>query len=308
VPGAHEVWDPFDEKTRAIIEKTLAEKLAGRLNDPLLIGYFVVNEPRYDELPTVIPGLGGDQACKRKFVEFLQAKYKDVASYNTAWKATAASFDELTPKGLAVTTDAAKADTKAFTGVFLEELFKLVETNFRKNDKNHMLIGYRLQPVTIKSQQLCEIMGKYVDVNSYNYYTHEVDKEQLKQIYKWTGGRPIMLSEFFWSSPKDSGLSGGRPVLTQQERGLIYRNYIEQSASLGFVIGIEWFTLIDQAATGRWFSKYSGESANTGIFSVADRAWKPMVEEMAKSNNDIYSVVLGKRPPFAWEPAKSRGE
>lgn len=308
VPGAHEVWDPFDEKTRSIIETTLAAKLPAKAEDPLLIGYFVVNEPRYDELPKVIPSLNGDQACKRAFVDFLKKKYKDVAAYNTAWKATAASFDELAGKGLAVSTDAAKADAKAFTGVFLEELFKLVETTFRKHDKNHLLIGYRLQPVTIKDQQLCEIMGRYVDVNSYNYYTHEVDKEQLRQIHQWTGGKPIMLSEFFWSSPRDSGLSGGRQVLSQQERGLIYRNYIEQSASLGFVVGIEWFTLIDQAATGRWFSKYSGESANTGIFSVADRPWKPMAEEMAKSNNDIYNVILGKRPPFAWEHTKARGE
>ncbi len=308
VPGAHEVWDPFDEKTRSIIETTLAAKLPAKAEDPLLIGYFVVNEPRYDELPKVIPSLNGDQACKRAFVDFLKKKYKDVAAYNTAWKATAASFDELAGKGLAVSTDAAKADAKAFTGVFLEELFKLVETTFRKHDKNHLLIGYRLQPVTIKDQQLCEIMGRYVDVNSYNYYTHEVDKEQLRQIHQWTGGKPIMLSEFFWSSPRDSGLSGGRQVLSQQERGLIYRNYIEQSASLGFVVGIEWFTLIDQAATGRWFSKYSGESANTGIFSVADRPWKPMAEEMAKSNNDIYNVILGKRLPFAWEHTKARGE
>jgi len=308
VPGAHEVWDPFDEKTRSIIEKTLAEKLPARASDPLLIGYFVVNEPRYDELPKVIPSLNGDQACKRAFVDFLKKKYKDITAYNTAWKATAASFDELTGKGLAVSTDAAKADTKAFTGVFLEELFKLVETNFRKHDKNHLLIGYRLQPVTIKDQQLCEIMGKYVDVNSYNYYTHNLDKEQLKQIHQWTGGKPIMLSEFFWSSPSDSGLAGGRQVLSQQERGLIYRNYVEQAASLGFVIGIEWFTLIDQASTGRWFSKYSGESANTGIFSVADRPWKPMAEEMAKSNNAIYDVLLGKKAPFAWEHAKARGE
>lgn len=307
VPGAHEVWDPFDEKTRSIIEKTLAEKLPARVNDPLLIGYFVVNEPRYDELPKVIPSLDGNQACKRAFVGFLKNKYKDIAAYNKAWSATASSFEELNGKGLAVSTDAAKADTKAFTGVFLEELFKLVETNFRKHDKNHLLIGYRYQPVTINDQQLCEITGRYVDVNSYNYYTHELDKEQLKRIHEWSGGKPIMLSEFFWSSPKDSGLAGGRAVLSQQERGLIYRNYVEQAASLGFVVGIEWFTLLDQASTGRWFSKYSGESFNTGIFSVADRPWKPMIAEMAKTNHTIYDVILGNRPPFKWEHAAARG-
>jgi hypothetical protein len=46
------------------------------------------------------------------------------------------------------------------------------------------------------------------------------------------------------------------------------------------VIGIEWFTLVDQATTGRWFSQYNGESYNTGLLSVADRPWKDMLAEM----------------------------
>lgn len=308
IPGTRDVWDPFDESTRAIIETTLADKLPARADEPLLIGYFVVNEPGYDELPKVIPSLAGDQACKRRFVAFLQAKYQDIRAYNTAWKATAACFDDLAGHGLAVATDAANADAKAFTGILLEELCKLVETNFRKHDHNHLLLGYRLQPIATKDQQLCEIIGKYVDVFSYNYYTPLLDKEQLKQIHQWSGGKPMMLSEFFWSSPGDSGLSGGIQTRTQQERGLTYRNYVEQAAALGFVIGIEWFTLIDQAATGRWFSQYSGEGANSGLFSVADRPWKPMLEEMAKTNHGIYDVLSGKRPPFAWKPPVSRGE
>ncbi len=43
---------------------------------------------------------------------------------------------------------------------------------------------------------------------------------------------------------------------------------MEQSAALGFVIGIEWFTLVDQATTGRWFSQYNGESYNTGLLTI----------------------------------------
>jgi hypothetical protein len=81
---------------------------------------------------------------------------------------------------------------------------------------------------------------------------------------------------------------------------------VEQNAALGFVVGIEWFTLIDQAVTGRWFSRYSGESANTGLFSVTDRPWKSMVEEMMKTNYSIYDVLLGKRPPFAWGDPRFR--
>ena len=307
IPGAWEVFDPFDAKVRDLIEKQLAKTLPARANDPLLIGYFIINEPRYDELPKVLPSLTGGQACKRELVTFLSSKYKAVGAFNTAWNLDAKSFDDLVGTGLAVTTDTARADVKAFTGVFLETMFELITTNYRKHDKNHLLLGNRLQPVTIKDEQLCRISGKYLDVMSYNYYTYAVDKEQLKRIHEWTGGKPMMLSEFFWSAPADSGLTGGREVRSQQERGLIYRNYVEQAASLGFVVGIEWFTLIDQATTGRWFSKYNGESANTGLFSVTDRPWKPMVEEMAKTNHGIFEVLQGERPPFAWEHAQERG-
>ncbi|MFO1483273.1 MAG: hypothetical protein U1F71_07870 [Verrucomicrobiaceae bacterium] len=301
IPGAHEVWDPFDATTEKKIADKLAAALPQRANDPLLIGYFIVNEPRYDELPRVIPSLDGKHACKREFVAALKAKYNTIDAFNTAWQAKAGSFDELIDAGLAVTTDAAKSDVKAFVGTFLETYFAQIEKVFRQHDTNHMLIGSRLQPVTIEDEQLCRIMGRHLDVVSYNYYTFGVDTAALKRYHEWTGGKPMMLSEFFWASPKDSGLIGGREVKSQQERGLAYRNYVEQSAALGFIIGIEWFTLVDQATTGRWFSQYNGESYNTGLISVADRPWKDMLAEMMKTNHTIYDLLLGKRPPFAWD-------
>lgn len=304
IPGAHEVWDPYDEATAKMIEDKLAAGLPARANDPLLIGYFIVNEPRYDELPRVIPSLPGKHACKQRLVAFLKDKYKTAYAFNAAWQAKAASFDDLIEPGLAVTTNAAKADVKAFVGEFMETYFAQIEKAFRQHDTNHLLIGSRLQPVTIEDEQLCRIMGRHLDVVSYNYYTFGVDTAALKRYHEWTGGKPMMLSEFFWASPKDSGLIGGREVSSQQERGLAYRNYVEQSASLGFVIGIEWFTLIDQATTGRWFSKYNGESYNTGLVSVADRPWKDMLAEMMKTNHTIYDLLLGKRAPFAWDDAR----
>lgn len=306
IPGVHEVWDPFDAATTAKITENIAREVPARANDPLLIGWFIVNEPRYDELPRVLPSLDGKHACKRELVAALKAKYSTIEAFNTAWQAKAASFDELIGSGLAVTTDAAKADVKAFVGVFLETYFTQVEKVFRRHDTNHLLIGSRLQPITIEDEQLCRIMGRHLDVVSYNYYTFGVDTAALKRYHEWTGGKPMMLSEFFWASPKDSGLIGGREVSTQQERGLAYRNYVEQSAALGFVIGIEWFTLVDQATTGRWFSQYNGESYNTGLLSVADRPWKDMLAEMMKTNHTIYDLLLGKRPPFAWDDARFR--
>src|SRR5208337_709050 len=98
------------------------------------------------------------------------------------------------------------------------------------------------------------------------------------------GDRPMFFSEFYFSSPPESGLTGGSTVdlPSQRARGLAYRHYVEHAAALGYVVGIEWFTLVDQATTGRFFEKYAGEKANTGLLSVADRPYKDCLHEMCK--------------------------
>lgn len=300
LPSIGETFDPFEEKNRARLEENMAKTLPPRIHDSLIIGYFIVNEPIYENIPHMVPALDGKYACKRRFVQWLADKYQTIAAYNTAWESDAANFDDLKDRMLNVKSDAAKKDVQDFTGVFLEEYFRLIAESFHRHDPNHLLIGCRLQPGTINNEQLCRIAGKYLDVMSFNYYTRGVDKAFLRRIYDWTGGRPMMMSEFYWGASKESGLAGGSEVATQQERGLAYRNYVEQCASLGFVIGIEWFTLIDQSVTGRWFQGYDGERANTGILAVTDRPWRPMLDEMIKTNYGIYQVLLGKQEPFVF--------
>jgi len=301
IPGLRETWDPFDEGNRAIVATQFAQKLPAAANDPLLIGYFLTNEPAYEDIPKVVPTLKGTFACKRRLVQMLQEKYGIIDAFNAAWGLKAQSFDALEDTGLDASTPAAAQDMQDYTGIFLDSYFSLVSHAFHQYDPNHLLLGNRLQPATINNEQLCRIMGKYLDVVSYNYYTFAYDKDFLTRIQGWTGDRPMLLSEFFWSSSKDSGLSLHSDVNSQQERGLAYRNYVEQAAATNFIVGIEWFTLGDQSVTGRWFSGYNGEDNNTGLFSVTDRPWKPAVEEMFKTNSQIYQIRSGNVAPFVWD-------
>ena len=303
LPGISGAWDPFDEANRAQVERNFARDLPARASDPLLIGYFLVNEPIYEDIPKVVPTLKGTYSCKRVLVRMLGDKYKTIDAFNTAWGTSAQSFDELNDTPLVAKTSAASEDVHAFTGKFFDALFKLVADTFHKYDTHHMLIGNRFQPGTINNEQLCRTAGRYLDIMSFNYYTDGLDKDFLNRIYAWTG-RPMILSEYYWSSPRESGLSGGAEVATQQDRGLAYRNYVEQSASLGYVVGSEWFTLVDQSSTGRWFEKYNGERANTGLISVTDRPWKPMLAEMMKTNDNIYAVWLNGQAPYVFQNAR----
>jgi len=208
--------------------------------------------------------------------------------------------------GLPVKTKAAHDDVQAFTAEFLEAYHGLVARAFRKCDPHHMLIGNRWQPGTANNEQLCRIAGKYTDVISLNYYTYAVDPGFLKRLHTWAGNKPFMLSEFYWSSMSDTGLPGGREVQSQRERGIGYRTCVEQAAAAGFVVGIEWFTLIDQARAGRYFEKANGENDNSGIVSVTGRPYRVFLAEAMKTNCDIYSVLFGERKPFMPEARKFR--
>jgi len=299
IPGISGAWDPYDPANATNLDKACAKDLPGHADDPLLIGYFLTNEPLYEDIPKVVPTLKGSKhPCKLELVQELSDKYKTIDAFNTAWGMTATSFDDLKEQALPVKTKDAFTDVNDFTGKFLDTYFKLVADTFHKYDTHHMLIGCRFQSGTINNEQLCTIAGKYLDIMSFNYYTSGVDKDFLTRIYKWTG-RPMFLSEFNYGSSKESGLTGDN--ITQQQRGLAYRNYIEQATTLPFIVGAEWFQLMDEASTGRWYQDYNGERGNAGLISVTDRPYKPMLAEMIKTNYDIYNVIQGTRPPFVYD-------
>lgn len=298
LPGVRGLFDPFDAHTAAKLDELFSLELPGRADDPLVIGYFLANEQAFEDLPRVLPTLSAAQPAKTRLVAWLRERYPTLDAFNNAWNLRVARFDELADTGLAVTTQAASDDMQAFTGIFLNAYFRLVTETFHKYDANHLLLGNRWQPATANNQQLCQTAGRYVDVISVNYYTYAVDAEFLKRLYVWSGKKPMMLSEFYWASPSDTGLPGGKEVVGQRARGLAYRTYVEQAAALGIVVGIEWFTLIDQARSGRFFERYNGEKANSGLFSVTDRPYREFLNEAVKTNDGIYDVLLGRRPPF----------
>ncbi len=302
IPGTHGVFDPYSNKLRERCDKLFAEKLPPAAADPLLIGYFLTNEPLWEEIPGAVAALDGSHPCKRRLAQMLEEKYKTIEAFNGVWETSLASFADVAARGLPVKNAAAKEDMRKFTGIFLDAYFRLVTQTFRKYDQHHMLLGTRLQPGTINNETVCRVSGRYLDIVSFNYYTHGLDRDLLARVHGWIGDKPMFFSEFYFGSAADSGLTGGaKDVSSQRERGLAYRQYVEQAAALGYVVGIEWFTLVDQAVTGRWFDKYNGEAANTGLISVADRPWRAMLDEMMKTNADIYKVFFGEREPFVFD-------
>ncbi|MEY3898586.1 MAG: hypothetical protein RLZZ214_4108, partial [Verrucomicrobiota bacterium] len=309
VPGVRGVFDPFDQGALAKMDAAFAKQIASKAADPLIIGYFLDNEQGFEDIPRAVPALSGKHACKRELVSQLEAKYKQIAAFNTAWALDAVSFESLADRGLPLTTKAAFADMQAYTERFLEAYYSSVSAAFRKYDKNHMLIGNRWQPGTANSEVLCRVAGKYMDVISINYYACGIDEKFIRRLYEWSGRKPQMWSEFYFTATKESNVApSSMDMATQRERGLAYRHYVEGAAALGFVVGVEWFTLLDQAVTGRFFEGLNGERANTGLFNVADRPYRDLFAGMSATHNDIYDVWLNGKAPYQLDSPRFNGK
>ncbi len=302
IPGARGFFDAFDPELAKKIDEIFARDIAPHADNPLIIGYYLANEQGAEDLPRALPALPGKFEAKKKLVALLKKQYGTIDKFNAAWDMTAKSFDDLIEPGLPVTTRAASQDVTKFVELYLDKYYALLAETFRKYDKNHLLIGSRWQPGTANNETLVKTCAKYCDVISVNYYTMAFDKDFLDRIYRWSGEKPMLLSEWHYSCTGESALPGGLGgVKTQRERGMAYRNYVEQAAATGYVVGTEWFTLIDQARAGRFFEKETGEKANTGVFAVTDRPWKDFVAKVVKTNCDIQSLLLGKRKAFKFD-------
>ena len=292
------IFDPFEPEIPRKLDDLFKNRLSSRADDPLLVGYFISNEQRYTDICRKLPQFKADKAAKRKLADFLRKRYPDIEEFNRRWKCSLRSFEELAATALPVETEEALADMQEFTAVFLEAYFRLVYKTFRKYDSNHLLLGARfLTAATRELESAVVICGKYTDVFSVNYYSPDIDVNYLERLHK-LAGRPLMLSEWSFGSA-EQGLSGGCvDVANETERGIAYRNYVEQSAALPYVIGNQWFAYLDQALTGRWFQKYNGENMNIGLLNVADRPFKTFLKAVMATNYRIYDVVMGKVPPY----------
>ena len=309
IPESRGVFDPFAPDAAAKLDANFRRELAPLNDDPLVIGHFLGNEQGFDNIPKVVPGLDGKSGAKRHLVALLCAKYGDIAAWNAAWQpaAPAQSFDELNDARLFVVTPSAANDVNAFYGDLLENYYRLIAESYRRYCPHHLLLGNRWLPGTANDEPVVRIAGKYLDVVSVNYYTYALETDFLKRIHRLSGGRPVLLSEWHYGAT-DQGLSGGaRQVKDQRERGLAYRNYVEGAASLGFVVGHEWFSYLDQATAGRWFEREGGERGNIGLVNVADRPYKDFLAQAALANFEIYDVLLGKKAPFAYDDPRFSG-
>jgi hypothetical protein len=260
--------DVYSQKFADDIDAAASTQCTPHKNDPLLIGYFVGNEPPWNGRESELCGLildGPDSATRTRLKDFL-----------------------------------AQGDSGARRREFVLACFgkylDIICTAVRKYDPNHLLLGIRYGG---KMSDEALIMAGIFDVCSINVYEYEPTKQIIRAAQ--LSGRPILIGEYHIGVPADGLAAGLVQAKDQLERGIAYRYYVEQAASLQWFLGAYWFAWRDEPVLGRM----DGENYNIGFVDVTDRPYAELIEAAKATHRRLLDVHSGKALPFARHPLAS---
>ena len=199
-----DVYAPQFEKNAIL----MAEALRAYRDDPMLIGYFMRNEPGWafvDGLIIADEVLRSDfHSCtKGALINWLRQKYGIIAHMNAAWQTNFADFDDLlTPMEKASSySEQARVDLTDFSRLMLDRYIGVVSRACKAVDPNHLNLGMRWAWI---SDPLVITGWQYFDVFSINCYAVD-PTAMLRQVEGLGVDLPVMIGEFHFGA-LDAGL------------------------------------------------------------------------------------------------------
>lgn len=273
--------------------KRCAQALKARSEDPLMIGYFLRNEPAWafvDNLMLADEVLYNPErtVCKEKLIAFLQDRYQSIDRLNASWNIELESFESLYQprKDVSKYADAAREDMREFSRQMLRAYVEIPIEECRRADPNHMILGMRW--AWISNPDLVTGWENF-DVYSINCYAVD-PTDKIQHIVDLGVDLPVMIGEFHFGA-LDAGLpaTGLEGVETQRDRGAAYRYYCESVAAHPHGVGCHYFQCYDQFTLGR----FDGENYNIGLFDICSCAYPEMLEQIKVCAGRIYRVAAG---------------
>lgn len=286
-----DVFDPQFENDA----KAFAQQLEAIKDDPALIGYFLMNEPKWGfaiQSPAEGMLINTPECFSRSaLVDWLHERYGDEASLQAKW-GEQASFDHIRQgRWKDQLTKAARTDLETFSTKMIDRYFRVLGDACREVDPHHLNLGVRYY--TVPPDWVLAGMGSF-DVFSMNSYTEKVEAERLAKVYE-TLQMPIMIGEWHFGA-LDVGLpaSGIGHVTTQTERGKAYRVYLEDAAAKPWCVGVHYFQWMDQSPWGR----FDGEAYNIGFMDGCHRPYIELATAARTSHTRLYDVATGRSKPY----------
>lgn len=278
------------------IEEAIKKSVESTVNDDMLIGYFIGNEPAFcnqeNRLAELIMEANDSVPMKQAYLKFIKEHGESTES------------------------------NKAFAYKTFRGYVKTICETTKKYDPNHLILGIRFGR-GVPTTEVLTISKDYFDVYSFNNYgmnpmvennvnygTMTVSEEPentgrniFDEVYKITG-LPMIIGEYhFGTTDRALGESLVR-VNSQEERGIAYRNYSEAALSHPALIGLAWFQWNDQEMFGR----RDGENYNIGLVDITDRPYPHMVDAIKAVSENCYEIHKGEKEPFFQQLYRYGGE
>lgn len=291
-PVFREFPDVFDPAFRQRAEE-FAAPLRATATDPLMIGYFLMNEPSWG-LATQTPAEGMLYAhetshSRTALVDHLRARHGDGLAQ--AW-AMPVTLDEVASGRWNPTrslTPAAKSDLAEFSSQMALRLMQILSSACRDAAPNHLNLGFRFHTTPPAWLEPALTTCDVISLNSYSRLPRPAFGEVAARI-----GRPVMITEYHFGA-LDVGLpcAGLETVATQLDRGMAYSRFVGHAAAAPWCVGAHWFSLYDQPALGR----FDGECYNIGFLDVCHREYPELARHAQAVHTDLYPIAAGDIPP-----------
>ena len=289
--------DVFHPDWPAQCAKRAEEVLGPIKDDPLLLGYYMVNEMCLDGWYEAVTQTEPDAPSRAAFIEVARAYYADKPDdLAKDWQAY----------GLTTIDDLAnvKGDPPAVPGLkdawvraLADRAFSVAANAARAVDPNHLNLGIRMINAPLPEPGILAAMGKHCDVISMNLYSMFSDRLPVQMftlvpaIHAFTG-RPTMTTEFSFrgADTLHPNTMGALPsVKSQAERAVGYLSYVAAAASIPSHIGVSWYKYPDDDLEKPW-DKYA-EDCNFGVIDPARRPYAVLTEAMRAVNAVIYELA-----------------
>jgi hypothetical protein len=290
-----DVFDPAFEADAAVCAQTLEPTR----DDERLLGYFMMNEPKWAfgdfNLAALMLEHEPGTHTRRALAAWVCERYAgDAARWTDAWGLPGyTAFSQLVDDhwlAAAVEAAGAQEDLWMFSRLMVRRWVEVPVQAARQVDPDQLNLGVRYAYLP---NDLPLEGGECFDIFSINAYGMEPPGPVIDRIVAVTG-RPVIIGEFHFGA-LDRGLpsTGLRGVRTQVERGRAYQHYVEQAAAHPAVVGTHWFYLVDQPLLGRG----DGENYQIGFVDVCHRPYDELVRHAEATHHRLYPVAAGQTPP-----------
>lgn len=127
-----------------------AEQLRPYKNDPMLIGYFMRNEPEFNFIEDLVIAdevlyNPAQTACRAGLKQWLIDRYQTIEALNAAWSSSFASFDDFDKsiRDCSKISKACEKDLREYSVFLVKEYVRIPAEACKKVDPNHLNLGLR---------------------------------------------------------------------------------------------------------------------------------------------------------------------